>query len=93
MFEFNGVSIKGDDDLREALSIETSAYEFEWQVKAMIERWGVDSVVGSLSRVLCGRKCDFTDIQEPLIKFTHKRVPKGPKNDPWEWYETVKIEE
>lgn len=85
MLDFNGIGIKGSEDLQEALLIETSAESFVDQFQWMVKRWGLDQSLLMLGRALFGAYDPVFPMQ-PIIKFKKRMVPAGPPDDPWADY-------
>lgn len=54
MFSFNGVTIKGDEDFKEALEIQSDRDNFAEQCEWMAKRWGYESVFKSFHGALYG---------------------------------------
>lgn len=71
MFDFNTISIKTTEDLQEALRVECCKEQFTWQVKGMIDRWGLEETLASLYYALYGNG----DEVKPMIKVTHRYKP------------------
>lgn len=81
MLDFNDVSIKGSDDLAEALKTEMSVESFISQVKGMFDRWGIDSSLSMMYYSLYG-----DEGLNPLIKCTHQIVDNFDKSgDPFDY--------
>ena len=82
MLDFNTVGIKSTEDLREALMIKHTSRAFAVQVKAMVDRWGLDTALEMLGSALCGT--DDPDFPtDPLLGFKEELVIENP-NDPWD---------
>lgn len=88
MLDFNTVGIKSTEDLQEALQIEHSAYEFEFQVEGMVQRWGAKSTIKMLSVALCGDDGDL----RPIIQFKEQLIVDN-LDDPWDSGRRVPIAE
>ena len=73
MFDFNGVSIKGSDDLQKALLIKMEKKSFVDQFQWMVNRWGLESCLGMLFSAIygAGTPGEYDHI-EPLVKFKFK---------------------
>jgi len=69
--EFNGITIKSADDLREALLIETDEDFFKERLTYFVKIWGLDSVLNMLYCSLYRSK-GHRGTDEPLIKPTTK---------------------
>ena len=76
-FEFNSITIKGPDDLREALDIETDEDYFVHSMIGMLNRWGGESVSRELYQALYVSKGHKGD-QEPLLKPRYENFCRDP---------------